>query len=165
MGEAFEHSATLSHWVSADGTTVPFDQLLVAAGETIPTDISHLIKEGEVSFREATGNEGASYERAYQRGALVFWPAARTMAVLRQAGHSVAIPDLADQIARWEVIGDRLLHERAIKLTGHLLDHWPVCVWHAAPGDGPSNLGQVLDLVTRLGDTDQIEAFLSSPWA
>jgi 2OG-Fe(II) oxygenase superfamily len=160
MTEAFEQFARLSHWVSADGGTVPFGQLLVADGETVPSDISHRIEDAEVSFREATGNEGASYERSYQRGALVFWPADRTMAVLRQAGHSVAIPYLADQIARWEMTGDKLLHEQAIKLSGHLLEHWPERVWHAGTGDAPSNLAQVLDLVTRLGEVDQVEALL-----
>ena len=160
MTEAFEQFATLSHWVSADGATVPFDQLLVADGETIPSDISHLIEDAEVWFQEATGNEGAWSERSYQRGALVFWSADRTMAVLRQAGHSVAIPHLADQIARWEVTNDQLLYEQATKLSGHLLDHWPAGVWHAGTGDAPSDLARVLDLVARLGDIDQIEAFL-----
>ena len=40
----------------------------------------------EQHFHEATGNEGASFERTYRRAGLVLWPRARRLAVLNHAG-------------------------------------------------------------------------------
>ena len=50
------------------------------------------LDDTEPEFSEATGNAGASFERLYQRAALVLWPRTRRAAVLTAAGLGVRCP-------------------------------------------------------------------------
>lgn len=49
-------------------------------------------------FTEATGNEGATFDRSYHRAALVIWPRRGYAAVLLQAGAAAAMPYLAERL-------------------------------------------------------------------
>ena len=60
---------------------IPLDE-----GEVCLPDALDDMKPDEEHFHEATGNEGASFERTYARAALVLWLADRKLAVLNQAG-------------------------------------------------------------------------------
>ena len=48
----------------------------------------------EQQFQEATGNEGASFERSYQRAALVLWPHAQRLRLIARAGLAASMPAL-----------------------------------------------------------------------
>ena len=54
----------------------------------------------EEHFREATGNEGASFDRTCSRATLAIWPSNRTLAVINMAGLEVTLPYLEDLIAK-----------------------------------------------------------------
>ena len=71
------------------------------AEEFSPPDACDDLAPDEEHFHEATGNEGASFERTYRRAALVLWPSERIFAVLSQAGLSVTLPYLDDLARRW----------------------------------------------------------------
>lgn len=64
--------------------------------------VTALLQEpDEEHFREATGNESASFERAYRRAALVLWPSDRVFAILSQVGLRGTLPYLDNLVRRW----------------------------------------------------------------
>src|SRR6185437_16508631 len=116
----------------------------------------------EQHFHEASGNEGASFERTYRRAGLVLWPHARRLAVLNQAGHGATLPYLEDLTARWEAGGasaESPLWREADALSEHMLRSWPVQTWGRSETD--TKAMQMLELQARLGNTRRIEAFLA----
>ena len=78
--------------------------------ELCPPDAFEDLEPDEQYFHEATGNEGASFERTYRRAALVLWPRARRLAVLNQAGLAVTLPYLGDLTGRWTQSGEEVPH-------------------------------------------------------
>jgi hypothetical protein len=92
-GEVSERSVSLSEWRKPDGDTSALGELPVEeAAELCPPDAFADLEPDEEHFHEATGNGGASFERTYQRAALVLWPRRRLLVVLCQAGLSVTLP-------------------------------------------------------------------------
>lgn len=129
IGEIFERNLTVAHWRTTDGTHAAIGALPFLEEELCPPDAFDEMAPDQQHFHEATGNEGASFERSYQRAALVLWPRARKLAVLNQAGLAVTLPYLADLASRWAQSGaDQLspLWCDAHALSGHMLAHWPV---------------------------------------
>ena len=95
------------------------------------------LEPDEIHFQEATGNEGASFERTYRRAALVLWPQDRTFAVLCQAGLAATLPYLEDMARRWTADGAdpaSPLHRDAHDLAGHMIAQWPKPGLASAPG-------------------------------
>lgn len=62
----------------------------------------------EEHFQEATGNEGASFERTYRRAVLVLWPQEQFFAVLCQAGLKATLPCLDEMVENWTAGGKDL---------------------------------------------------------
>ena len=85
-GEVFDRSVALSDWRRPDGTGSDLGAIPVEEDEIAPPGACADLAPDEERFHEATGNEGASFERSYRRAALVLWPRARLFAVLSQAG-------------------------------------------------------------------------------
>src|SRR5262249_18979983 len=129
-----------------------------------PPDALDDMDPDEEHFREATGNEGASFERTYRRAALVLWPRERIFAVLNQAGLSVTLPYLDDLTERWSASGEdrqSALWRQAHELAGHMLPTWPSLEWHPTEDKGPSEAARVLALLTRLEDTERVDEFVA----
>jgi hypothetical protein len=81
----------------------------------------------EEHFHEATGNEGASFDRTYSRAALVMWPSAKLLAVLNQAGLGATLPYLEHLAKRLRTKGagvEESLRAEAHELAGHMLATW-----------------------------------------
>ena len=163
-GEVFDRSMTLSDWRRPDGGTTALGGIPVEAEEFVPPDACDALEPDEEHFREATGNEGASFERTYRRAALVLWPSDRLFAVLSQAGLRVTLPYLDDLVRRWaEDGGDRqsLLWHEAHDLAGHMLAQWPRRDGYPRSDETPGDAARMLDLLTRTADTELIERFLA----
>jgi len=163
-GEVFDRSVTLSEWRRPNGEpamlgAVPVDE----EGELSPPDAcDDLTPDGE-HFHEATGNEGASFERTYKRAALVLWPSERLFAVLSQAGLPVTLPYLDDLARRWAESGGNQrspLWREAHDLAGHMLAQWPKQGGYPRHRT-PSDAARMLVLLTRLDDTAAIEGCLT----
>ena len=92
----------LSEWRRPDGGEAGFDDFPFTEDELCPPDAFEDLTPDEQHFHEATGNEGASFERTYRRAGLVLWPRARRLAVLNQAGLGATLPYLEDLTTRWE---------------------------------------------------------------
>jgi len=99
--EVSNRDVALSDWRSPDGGAPAIGPIPVDEDEELfPPGACDDLAPDEQSFREATGNEGASFERTYRRAALVLWPSGRLPAVLAQAGLSVTLPYLEDLARR-----------------------------------------------------------------
>ena len=117
----------------------------------------------EQHFHEATGNEGASFERTYRRAALVLWPHERLFAVINQGGVEVTLPWLADLTKRWAASGednDSPLWREARELSGHMVATWPMRDWQPRADNDPTSTGQMLGLLCRLRDLMRLESLL-----
>ena len=161
-GEVLDRYMTLSSWHRSAGSASPLGDIPVEEEEVSPPDACEDLVPDEEHFHEATGNEGASFERTYRRAALVLWPSERVFAVLSQAGLTVTLPYLDDLARRWaEGAGDRQspLWREAHDLAGHMIAQWPTQNWY--PRKASSDAARMLTLLTRLDDTALIERFLT----
>jgi hypothetical protein len=120
--------------------------------EICPPDAFADLEDIEPDFEEATGNEGATFERIYQRAALVLWPRGQRSAVLADGGLSVSVPFLTDLVAQWQrsgaVQGDDLW-QQAKALALRIRDGWPEQAWQRQQA---SKAGQGAALLAALGD-------------
>ena len=75
--EVCDRNATLSEWRRPDGSPPELDKFPFEEDELCPPDAFDDLEPDELHFHEATGNEGASFERTYRRAGLVLWPRGR----------------------------------------------------------------------------------------
>jgi hypothetical protein len=163
--EVNERIAVASQWRRPDGEPSPLTDLPVLEEEFSPPLSFEELEPDEEHFHEATGNEGASFERTYSRAALILWPRDRVLAVINQAGPKVTLPFLADLTDRWVAGGaDRAsgLRLQARALTQHMIATWQMGEWYPRSGSDPTDAGRFLDLMLRLGDTAGLEALLTT---
>lgn len=163
--EVDDRVETLSDWRSPDGSQPALGDLPFVEDELCPPDAFADLEPDEQYFHEATGNEGASFERTYRRAALVLWPRTRRLAVLNQAGLAVTLPYLDDLTRRWAESGANPaspLWREAHTLAGHMLDTWSERTgWYAGRTPTRSDAALLLNLLHQLRDAAHIEAFLS----
>jgi predicted 2-oxoglutarate/Fe(II)-dependent dioxygenase YbiX len=157
--EVLDCDRSLAEWRRPDGAPVTLGKLPIEDEEVVPPDALDSMTPDVQHFHEATGNEGASFDRTYARAALVLWPSARILAVLNQAGPATTLPYLDEMTAMWNAADSTVkapLRAQALELAGHMLVTWPDYGWHGRkPGD-PSNAGWMFRLLVRLGDRDLV---------
>jgi predicted 2-oxoglutarate/Fe(II)-dependent dioxygenase YbiX len=165
VGEVYDRRETLSHWRHPDGSRPALGDFPFTEDELCPPDAFEDLEPDEQYFHEATGNEGASFERTYRRAALVLWPRVRRLAVLNQAGLAVTLPYLGELTGRWADSGEGLespLRREAHELSGHMLRTWPrQGGWSPGATKARSDATTMLTLLSRLQDTVRIDAFLA----
>ncbi|WP_237478196.1 2OG-Fe(II) oxygenase [Lichenibacterium dinghuense] len=160
--EVLDREVVLSDWQRLDGTPASLGPLPVEDGEVTPADALDNLAPDDQSFREATGNEGASFERTYRHVALVVWPKANRLAVINQGGLAATLPLLADYAERWvaEAGGDRASPAwgEAHALSGHMLASWSL----GRRGYGPASDKAVtlLGSLCHLRDVERVEQAL-----
>ena len=162
VAEIIDRALILSEWRRPDGGATRFNEFPFTEDELCPPDAFEDLTPDEQHFHEATGNEGASFERTYRRAGFVLWPRARRLAVLNQAGLATTLPYLEDLTARYQAASDEAsgssLWREADELSGHMLRSWPRVTWRAED-DGDAS--RMLDLQVRLGSVARIDAFLA----
>jgi predicted 2-oxoglutarate/Fe(II)-dependent dioxygenase YbiX len=72
--EVYERSETVTEWRAVDGSRTALPALPFSEAEFCPPAAFEAMEPDDVHFHEATGNEGASFERTYRSAALVLWP-------------------------------------------------------------------------------------------
>ena len=164
VGEVYDRSETLSDWRRPDGSQPALGDLPFLEDELCPPEAFEDLEPDEQYFHEATGNEGASFERTYRRAALVLWPRARRLAVLNQAGLAATLPYLGELTRRWAESGEgpaSPLWREAHELSGHMLRTWPRQVdWSPGRTEAPSDTARLLTLLSQLQDTARIDTLL-----
>jgi predicted 2-oxoglutarate/Fe(II)-dependent dioxygenase YbiX len=161
--EVTDRQVTLSEW-RPDDSRLALSEIPVEKEELSPPGALDELEPDEERFHEATGNEGASFERTYRRAALVLWPRERIFAVLSQAGLPVTLPYLTDLVGRWEASGEGQqspLWLQAHDLSGHMLSRWPIQEVYGWRRETPSETAPMLMLLTRLKDTARLDTFLA----
>ena len=164
VGEVHDRHEALADWRRPDGSQPALGDLPFMEDELCPPDAFEDLEPDEQYFHEATGNEGASFERTYRRAALVLWPRAWRLAVLNQAGLAVTLPYLSELTERWAESGDGLaspLWREAHTLSSHMLRTWPSQVgWYPGRTAAPSDAATLLTLLSQLQDTARIDTLL-----
>ena len=161
--EVLDWSTTLSDWRRLDGAATTLGKLPIEDHEVSPPDALDDMEPDEEHFHEATGNEGASFDRTYSRAALVVWPSNRILAVLNQGGLEATLPFLEELVGKWQAAGAKkgLPHKRqAEELAGHMIATWAVSTWHERDRSEPSDFGRMLSLLARLGNPALVERML-----
>jgi hypothetical protein len=160
IGEIIDCSRTLSDWSRPDGSLAALGDFPIDVAELSPPKALADMEPDEQYFQEATGNEGASFERTYRRAALVLWPKERRLVVLNQAGLRVTLPYLGELTGRWVASGDDRespLWCEAHQLAGHMLRTWRKAAYHPQR-DGESEGARMLAMMVRLKDTEHVES-------
>ncbi len=139
--------------VEAMDVTFALDEFRTISGEkagfgSLPFDGPELIPAGALNgeppdvqrVTEATGNEGATYERSYHRAVLVLWPQVRTGEILLEGGPACALPYLRELTDHWlgtnpvKAASRRNADKELLRLAKTILDRWvPASPYAAAP--------------------------------
>ncbi|MEA2742942.1 MAG: hypothetical protein QOG25_1313 [Acetobacteraceae bacterium] len=161
VDEMFDRSAVAAHWCRPDGEPSSLTEIPVLEGEFSPPVSFEELDPDEEHFQEATGNEGASYERTYLRAALILWPSDRRLAVINQGGLKVTLPFLEDLTQRWSAGGDAALRQQADVLAEHMIGGWQMHQWHRVSGQDRTSAGRFLGTLVRLDDKARLDRFLA----
>lgn len=164
-GEVIDRHQSISDWRRPDGSRTEMGALPFEEHELCPPDALSDEEPDEEHFHEATGNEGASFERTYSRAALVLWPRSRMFAVLNQAGLSVTVPYLEQLAQRWAESSESVespLWRDAHTLSGHMIDSWPMQTGYHRQRGKRSDAAQLLGALVQLRDSQRINQFLSN---
>lgn len=158
--EVTDRTEEVGEWRDAEDTPVGLTALPLLDDELCPPDALEQESPDEQHYQEATGNEGASFERTWRRAAIVLWPAHRTRAVVDRGGFPAQLSLLVVLATRWARSGaDRTAPEwtEAHALSTHLIANWPQTRWvHPLSRRGAELLGALIQL--RAGD--EIERFV-----
>lgn len=161
VGEVFDDAMFLSDWRHPDGSDAGFGEIPFDEDEFSPPGVFEDWAPDEQHFYEATGNEGATFERTYRRAGLVLWPRARRLAVLNRAGLAMTLPYLEDLTERWLASDegvDSPDRREADALCELMVQSWPLGFRRA---DDDTRIEQMLDLLVRLKNTACIDAVLA----
>ena len=145
MDEVFDGRYWLDGWASADGTRSDLGEMSLRDGETLPAGALDDAVPDREWLEEASGNEGATLERAYRVAALVIWPEWATVDLLAGEGIDGAVAWVQERIDHGEGAGHGLI--------SLLMDAWPAPALHWTKPDRDS-LGRrrMLSLLARHGD-------------
>lgn len=161
--EVSDASRYFDPWRNPDDQPVEFGRLPLQDGELLPAGALDGEKPDQQRLTEATGNEGATFERSYHRAALVLWPRERFVDVLLQSGVGAALPLLTEQVARaGSGSGDETLREVALATARRVLKAWenepPYPSWRSRSKE--ADRSEMVRLLGRLGDSDLLGRFI-----
>jgi hypothetical protein len=151
----------VDEWRDTDSRVVEFGRIPLAVGELLPAGALDGEPPDEKRITEASGNEGATYERSYHRAALVLWRRTRTVDVLLQAGVVAVLPYLKRLAA-----GGKGRRPEAMAVAEQMLDTWPCDAeaWNSysigRPRPGPADRIEMITAVRKLKATALLERFL-----
>jgi predicted 2-oxoglutarate/Fe(II)-dependent dioxygenase YbiX len=165
IGEVTDSAWTIHDWRLPDDGQSGMAALPFGEEELSPAEALDDLEDAEVEFSEATGNEGASFERFYQRAAFVLWPVARRGAVLAAGGLGVSLPALHDLVQRWEASGAQAGDagwREAQRLASAIRARWPQLpqdTWRSRQPSSGGQSAELLDALLRLGDVEGAAEF------
>jgi hypothetical protein len=164
VGDVDDREVTASDWRRPDGEPSPLTQMRVGDEEFSPPEVFEDLDPDDIEFREATGNEGATFERTYRRAALVLWPAARRLDIVRQAGAQASLPYLEHLTERWLTESDEAgsaARAQALALAGLMIGAWSFQRDDWGDETTSGDLARLLANLTRLRDTEGLEGLLA----
>lgn len=164
--EVIDCSEVVSDWCAPDGSEPGFGEVPFDDDELCPPGAFDDLEPDDEEFQEATGNEGASFERTYQRAALVLWPRQWRFAVLSAAGLAATLPWLEEMVGQWEAGGEGQASPRwqeAARLAEAIVRGWSGQDEARRDAARSGHTARLLASLTRLRDTRCIELFVEGP--
>jgi 2OG-Fe(II) oxygenase superfamily len=161
--EVFDTSLHIDQWIDTNDHAVEFGSLPMEDGEILPAGALDGKAPDQQRLTEATGNEGASFERSYHRAALVIWPQDRFVDVLLQAGPGAALPYFKDRVQAL----NSLSVPAADQQTAHFIAERIIAVWEATAKGGyrgrgkESDLSDMIALLGQLADAPLLDRFIA----
>ncbi len=161
--EVSESEWHVGEWHDTEDHPVDFGDVPLGGGEVLPAEALDGEKPDEQRLLEATGNEGASFERSYHRAALVLWPRDRFADVLLQAGVAAVLPYFAERVAACDGAAAKAAPRRPVlAIARRVLGVWEQEA--ARPGhvrlQKDADRAGMLTSLTRLGDAGLLERFI-----
>ncbi len=153
----------VSQWRDVRDQPVEFGEIPIAPGELLPTGALDDEQPDEQRLMEASGNEGASFERSYHRAALVIWRRERYAEVLLQAGVAAVLPYLKERIEACAAKNaSSAARKEAVALARQLVNSWKDAPRHASfqQPSRPDKRDGMLRLLVDLGDAGLLEEFI-----
>jgi hypothetical protein len=151
----------IDEWRDTDDRVEAFGRIPLGDGELLPAGALDGEPPDKKRITEATGNEGATYERSYLRAAFVLWLRRSTADVLLQAGAVSALPYLKQLAA-----GGESARPEAIRVAERILQAWPDDAhrWNTYAMDGawpqPSDRIEMIAALVSLNATALLDRFL-----
>lgn len=159
--EVFDSSRHIDHWMDTNDHAVEFGSLPIEDGEILPAGGLDGEAPDKQRLTEATGNEGASFERSYHRAALVIWPQDRFVHVLLQAGPAAALPYFKDRVRA----SNSLSAPAADRQTVHAIAERIIAAWEATENGcdrgKESDRGDMIALLVQLADAPLLKRFVA----
>lgn len=168
IGEVLDTWQELRTWRLPDGTPLDMAALPFADDEVCPPNALADKDDVPPDFAEATGNEGASFERLYQRAALVLWPRSARARVLADGGPDASLPYLDKLLGQWQsaqatgasAAQVAALKQQALDLAACIRETWPSCDFTCQRLSERGLAAQLLDALRQLGDINSGAAFV-----
>ena len=147
-----ERRTWMDGWVSPEGRHPKFGDVSFEEGELMPADALEDALPDEERVSEATGNSGATLDRAYHFAALVLFRRAGVLDNLVKQSTDSAVGWIAEELAR----NNGIVDDYIIELTENLIDLWPetVSFWNS------SFTEETLGFLLNLSDTRISRRFL-----
>jgi len=161
--EVIDTSLHIDQWIDTNDHAVEFGSLPIEDGEILPAGALDGKAPDQQRLTEATGNEGASFERSYHRAALVIWPQDRFVDVLLQAGPAAALPYFKDRVQA----SNSLSVPAADHQTVHFIAERIIAVWEDTAKGGYRDRGKESDrsdmiaLLGQLADAPLLDRFIA----
>jgi hypothetical protein len=166
--EVSDSDRYIDNWVDLYGRPIDFGAIPLGDGELLPEGALDEEEPDEQRVSEATGNEGASFERSYRRAAMVVWDEQRCPDVLLQAGAEAAIPHFRKRIeeaSHGSESPEGFESCRQIaSLAVLIIDSWAsrshsYVAWRHA-GNLAGKRAEMLELLRSTGDSKLIQRFI-----
>jgi 2OG-Fe(II) oxygenase superfamily len=160
--EVCDGSRYVDQWMNTDDCPAEFGAVPIEDGEILPAGALDDEKPDKQRLTEATGNEGASFERSYHRAALVLWPRNRFIEVLLEAGPGAALPYFHDRVqdccTRPVPDPDR---DAVASIAGRIIDAWEAGKNNPySSGEKEPNRNAMIALLVQFGNVPLLERFI-----
>ena len=162
-GEVDHRSVSLSEWRRLDGSPSLLVELPVEDEELSPPDALGQMDPDEECFHEATGNEGPLSSAAIAAWLSCFGRVTNSSrSSTKPACRSPCPSHRFDPALNRERRGPSIASLGAgARLSGHMVAKWPAHPRYPRRDKTPSEAARMLMMLTRLEDTQRIEALLA----
>ncbi|HLH54845.1 MAG TPA: 2OG-Fe(II) oxygenase [Verrucomicrobiae bacterium] len=161
--EVYDASQHIDHWIDCANRKAGFGPVPLAESELLPQGALDNEKPDEQRYMEASGNEGASFERAYNRAAVVIWRLERFAEVLLQAGVGAVVPYLKQRVTDGAAAGSAESQKSVRELAALVLERWkptPEFSYLCHDAKAPDR-AEMLGILCELGDAALLEQFIA----
>ncbi|MDD8047635.1 MAG: 2OG-Fe(II) oxygenase [Verrucomicrobiota bacterium] len=158
--EVTESDQYISNWCTPHNQPVDLGQVPLQEEELLPDGALDNEVPDKERVTEATGNEGASFERSYLRAVLVLWPCTGTIEVLMAAGSASAVGYLNHFLSQ-SPASTAQQQTAAIAMARSIINNWSSRgVWGSSiKGSG---MDLMLCILARLRDRKLVVDFIES---